>query len=188
MIKIFMLIGYGNVEDAKEYNGEDLIHIFKFEDKCFMYVETQKEELNLNLLPHKGLKMFPNGNYWEYMPNVYLTSVPKSVEHWNRNRGNTQQLRINRLKYEKVSSYIFNHYRLQEEKWDKGREKYDSIFIYGTTLVYYTEPPRIFDDEPYDNLLNTQDTPHEEWHNLMGEHFNPFENYNDLWVVCEQII
>lgn len=188
MIKRFMLIGYGKVEDAKNYKGEDLIHIFSFEDKCFMYVETEKDDLDLASLPHKGLTKFPNGKYWELMPNVYLTSVPKSTEHWNRNRGKTQSLRINRLKYEKVSSYIFNHYRLQEEEWDHGREKYDAIFSYSTYLVYYTEQPRLPDDEPYENSLSTHDTPWDEWHDLMAEHFDPIDDPENPWIHCEQII
>lgn len=188
MINRFMFIGYGSVKNASSYQGTDLIHIFEFEDKSFLYLESENETPDVSKLPCDGLKPFPDGNFWVLMPNVFLTSVPLSAEHWNRNRGNNPSLRINRLKYQKVSSYIFNHYRMQEEEWDHGREKYDAIFIFGTLLVYYSEVPRKPDDEPYNNSLSTHDTPWDGWHDLMEQHFDPIKGYDSVWIYCKKII
>lgn len=188
MIKIYMFMGYGKPDGEIKKGENDLIHLFTFEDKAFMYVETENENFNADNVCSKGLVAYPDGTFWQEMPNVYLTSVPLSREHWARKNETKPCLRINRLKYEKVSSYIFNHYRMQEEKWDHDREKYDAIFILGTTLVYYAEQPRLADEEPYANSLSTQDTPWDTWASLMTEHFKPWEKYDGVWLNCDMII
>ena len=61
MINRFMFIGYGSVKNASSYQGTDLIHIFEFEDKSFLYLESENETPDVSKLPCDGLKPFPDG-------------------------------------------------------------------------------------------------------------------------------
>ena len=142
--------------------------LFSFEDKWFVYFESQTP--------------FSTPTGWRRMFDIYHTSMPKSTEHWRRKRSDTvPRLGINYLKPDKVSSYVFYHYQMQEEKNNQPRDKYNIIFLDGDMIVFYGEEPCEKDELPYHNSLNTQNTPWDEWQDFMIGHFKPWEMYEGYW-------
>ena len=79
--------------------------------------------------------------------------------------------KVNRLKAEMVSSYIFYHYQYQEEKpgdW----AKYASIYLHENLMFFYLEDPDSPETPPYTGRLDTSNTPGK-WTELMNQHFLP---------------
>ena len=104
---------------------------------------------------------------------IFVTTQPRDVEHWRRKTvvempfGN-----VVRLRPEKVSSYIFYHYQLQEERPGSGN-KYGLIGLHEDLLFFYQERPSVEEKTPAPPSLNTSNTP-PNWPELMNQHFAPW--------------
>jgi hypothetical protein len=104
------------------------------------------------------------------MMDIFHFSRPQNVEHWRRNSlVETPFARVIRLRPEMVSSYIFYHYQLQEERPGMG-DKYGLITLHEDLLFFYQERPRITEEAPSAPTLQTQNTP-SNWQELMTLHF-----------------
>lgn len=71
------------------------------------------------------------------------------------------------MKPEMVSSYIFYHYQLQEERPACGN-KYGLISITENLLFFYTEEPVVKEEALYDGRMKTANTP---------------GNWTELWIL-----
>jgi len=189
MIYRYMFQGFYKSEEIKVINY-DLVETLSaaiFEDKIFLYYETKQDNIKPEDVVSADLIAFPNGEKWFRMMEIFHYSRPLSDEHWKRKITDKKPLlRVNRLKEDMVSSYIFYHYQYQEEKPCDG-DKYGSIYISGNTILMYTENPTELDSENYKGRLNTSNTP-KDWQGLMNEHFKPWQDYEGNWKDIKLIL
>jgi hypothetical protein len=93
------------------------------------------------------------------------------LEDWRR-KAPVQRVggRLARLNPSMVSSYIFYHYQLQEEKPGKV-DKYGLITIHEDLIFFYQEYPAVVEEPRRAGKLTTTHTP-DHWHDVMFPHFN----------------
>jgi hypothetical protein len=111
------------------------------------------------------------------MMDIFHYLAAESVDQWRRKTPVDQSwARLARLRPELVSSYIFYHYQLQEEKPGSG-DKYGLISLHENLIFFYQERPALIEAEPSPGKLTTHNTP-DRWHDVMFPHF-------DLWDDAE---
>lgn len=104
------------------------------------------------------------------MIDIFHWQAPVDVGHWRRQQPvERPQGRITRLKPAMVSSYIFYHHQLQEEK-PGSNDKYGLIGMHENLLFFYQELPAVVETAPYAGKLTTKNTP-DDWHGTMFPHF-----------------
>lgn len=172
------------------------LSVFKWNDNIFTYYECidriiKPEEIFGDI--SELLEKWPGEEKprcWVPMMDIYHCCEPISAEYWKRKEPVKRVCaRLNRLKPEMVSSYIFYHYQYQEElpgDW----AKYPSIFLHENLMFFYTEEPDAPEKTPYSGKLNTSNTPGQ-WQDLMDKHFYPWEDDPELkkpWKEIEQVI
>lgn len=82
--------------------------------------------------------------------------------------------RLARLKHPMVSSYIFYHYQLQEER--PGRvDKYGLITLHEDLIFFYQEYPPVIEEPLRAGKLSTANTP-DHWHDVMFPHFSLWDD------------
>lgn len=107
------------------------------------------------------------------MIDIFHGLEPGDVDQWRRRRPVERiQGRITRLKPTMVSSYIFYHYQMQEEKLGQ-HDKYWQINQHEDLLFFYQELPPT--PEPQVGKLSTNNTP-SDWHTLMFPHFQLWDD------------
>lgn len=189
MIYRHMYVGYPQGE--LKLLPSDVYHnvsLFKFREMAFLYFESDAKEACPETLCSENLKPFPDGSLWFAMPDIFHYAAPQSDEHWERkNKDYKPTLKINRLHHDKISSYIFYHFQLQEERPRPTKIKYSSIYIFGNYIVMYFEKPDEIDELDYPGILNTQNSPNSIWAQLMDEHFLGWEDYPEPWRPMELI-
>ncbi|MFT5366281.1 MAG: hypothetical protein ACI8V2_001228 [Candidatus Latescibacterota bacterium] len=156
------------------------VSLFRWDATLFLYVESVGSSVSPeDLFGDLGgcLKVWPNGSldvrYWVPMMDIFHYSRPQGVEHWRRKTSVEMPYgRVIRLRPEKVSSYIFYHYQLQEER-PGGGDKYGLIAIHEDLLFFYQEQPRVKEETPAQPSLKTSHTP-PNWAELMSQHFAPW--------------
>ena len=183
MIYRFMYLGYPKGEiKLKSSDIYRNVSLFRFREKAFLYFEGDEPEADPMMLCDEGLIPFPDGALWFRMAEIFHYAEPQSAEHWKRkNPDFTPVLKINRLHPEKVASYIFHHFQLQEERPRPTKLKFSSIFIYGSTIVMYFEKPDEIDELDYPGYLTTNNSPNNRWGELMGQHFLGWEDVEEPW-------
>ena len=81
-----------------------------------------------------------------------------------------------------IASYIFYHYRYQEETPCDG-DKYGIIFLSGNFMVMYLETPEERQEPAFEpNMLNGEVS---DWGELMNQHFSD-EPTGRKWLEIEQ--
>jgi hypothetical protein len=104
------------------------------------------------------------------MIDIFHCQEPVDSEQWRRKQPiDRVQGRITRLKPEMVSSYIFYHYQLQEEK-PGSFDKHCLIAMQENLLFFYQELPAVVETPPRPGKLCTKNTP-DDWHGTMFPHF-----------------
>ncbi len=139
-------------------------------NRLFLYVESNEETVDPEMLVDGDLLLYPNGKHWERGVEIFHYSVPMNELQWERKVPKEPFFQLNQLKPEKISSYIYYHYQYQEEypgDWDK----YGSIYLFGDLLVFYLENPTEPETVKTIGLLTTKNTPIDTWDVLMEEHF-----------------
>lgn len=157
-------------------NGDLLtLSLFRWHTTLFLYAEgittpfSPDEHLtDIHLQPWPGGTAGPR--HWVPMMDIFHFSRPQNAAHWRRKSPvETPFARVIRLRPDMVSSYIFYHYQLQEERPGKG-DKYGIITLHEDLLFFYQERPRITEEAPSAPTLQTQNTP-SNWQELMTLHF-----------------
>lgn len=189
MIYRFMYLGYPNgkieLSPSEKYHN---VSLFEFCGQAFLYFEYTQPEADPLELCSENLKEFPDGAKWFRMPDIFHYAAPQSDEHWKRKNPDYEPvLKINRVRPEKVSSYIFHHFQLQEERPRPDKLKFSSIYIYGNTIVMYFEKPDEIDELDYPGYLKTNNSPNSIWAELMSQHFIPWDDFPGPWRPTELI-
>ncbi|WNR43463.1 hypothetical protein [Paenibacillus roseipurpureus] len=105
------------------------------------------------------------------MPDIYHDGVPMDRQSWRD--GRTIERRVGslaRLKSEYVSSYVFYHYQVQEEKPEHFNKTY-TIGLYDGLIFSYAEHPSVVSRVKPQGKLSTSNTP-ANWHEVMEPHFD----------------
>jgi hypothetical protein len=187
-----------SMEQAKRLMDEGrlmTISVFGWKEHLFLYYECITETIfphEFMVGPEDYLECWPGEEeerHWRPMMDIFHYNRPVSADHWRRKKPVENRVgRIAQLKPEMVSSYIFYHYQLQEERPAKGN-KYGLIGIDGNLLFFYTEEPTIVENPLYEGRLNTANTPGN-WFELMAPHFIFWEDANEgenIWRRLEVI-
>ncbi len=186
MIYRKMFMGYSTSRDfrSKNHSEATILTISFWNDRVFLYMETTNPALHASDVVEGDLSPLPDGTLWTEMNDVFHYSYPQSEEHWKRESTIKEaDIRINFLKPDMVSSYVFQHYRFQEEcpGGGKGGHKYGIIFLLGNMIVMHLEPPYVKETSPGVGKLTTNDTPYAEWQDLMNSHFMGWDDSSEYW-------
>lgn len=157
--------------------------IFTFMDQIFVYYESNKPFVLDEYLPEIGqyVHMWPSQETPRpYFPLIkYYQSLPmEAVKDWDLGDRAIPRLMISRMNIEKLQSYIYYHYLMQEEvPGYNGR--YLGIWGSEDWCVLYDEkdPARPIDTD-YQGKLTTKECPLETWQKCMNPHFNTWADGN----------
>ncbi len=143
----------------------------------------------LELWPRTANQQSPQPRTFAPMIDIFHCLEPESVEHWRRKQPIEGILgRIARLKPGMVSSYIFYHYQLQEEK-PGSFDKYGIISLHENLIFFYQELPAIVEEPRRRGKLTTNNTP-PQWHDVMFPHFILWEDVEpgqEIWRELELV-
>lgn len=173
MVYRYMFRGYPNNFDIKLKSNPDVDNVsaYRYGDSVLVYAESHLESIKGEDVVDADVKAYPNGDLWENMTDIFHYSAPQSDESWKRIQHKEPLMRVNKLRHEKVASYIYYHYQYQEEIPCDG-DKYGIIFISGDMLFMYLEEPEEIADK-YKGALDTNSTPDmRDWPDLMKQHFD----------------
>lgn len=154
--------------------------LYRHADLVFLYCETldtpgHPEALVPSLTASLAPWPTPEGSSaWVPLVDVFHFNAPVDAHHWRRRSAPEHRLgRVAFLRPEKVASYIYYHYQLQEER-AFGGGKYESIWLLGTLLFQYKELPLDTEAPVVPGALATKGTP-EDWNQTrMDLHFRPW--------------
>lgn len=153
------------------------LNIYLWEGNLFVYCEglgapPDPHDLLAPLAPE--LAAWPGKSaqrLWIEMMDVFHFNEPVSPEHWRRKAPvERRDGRLGVLKPECVSSYIYYHYGLQEER-TFGGDKYEIISLHENILFGYFERPEVVETPPLPPRLTTKSMP-ENWKDArIPDHF-----------------
>jgi len=157
---------------------------YRWQSNIFVYCESEGEPPN----PHELLwPLLPALSIWPgaavpvcdepssrrliEMVDVFHFNEPASKEHWRRKTPVEHRIgKLGVLKPEAVSSYIYYHYGLQEERTFSG-DKYEIIALHENLLFGYFELPEIVEEPLHPPRLRTQSMPKDWSQAQIPEHF-----------------
>jgi hypothetical protein len=169
------------------------IAAYKWEKNIFLYYECIDEEIQPEEIFSSidiFLENWPGKNEmrkWIPMIDVFHFNEPVSYEHWKRKHPVERRAgRIAHIKPEMMSSYIYYHYQLQEERAFLG-EKYEIIAMHENLLFGYQEFPKIVEEPLAKKKLTTSGTPKNWEDSRMDLHFQAWEDGYLYFKHIEQI-
>jgi hypothetical protein len=124
------------------------------------------------------------------MLDIFHWQEPADVEHWRR-KAPIDRIsgRLARLNPALVSSYIFYHYQLQEER-PGSVDKYGLISLHENLIFFYQELPAIVEEPAIRGKLITTNTP-DHWHDVMFPHFVLWDDVapgQEIWREMEMVL
>lgn len=173
MIYRYLFVGYSKDVHSVRCTQEPNYYVALAckDNMVFMYVEANEKTVNPDTLAEGELTPYPDGKKWQRANDIYHGSKPVSESQWKRKIENKEAFfTFNRLKPEKISSYIFYHFQNQEEHLGGG-EQYGIIFSFFDMLIFYQERPEERETEQIEGILKTNHTKELNWGKLMEEHF-----------------
>lgn len=180
MIFRFMFTGYADGEPQLKMNDKYRnVSLSAYQDKRFLYYESDDAVAEPEVIADSNMKKSPNGHLWVRMMDIFHYSKPLSDAFWKRkNADRKPSLKIAYLYPHLVSSYIYYHYQFQEEVPRRMNNKFAAIYIHENCIVMYGEEPAESDKDNYPGVLTTSDHPKENWSQLMGTHFMPWDDFD----------
>lgn len=166
---------------------------FSWEEQLFLYSECKREEIVPEIILEElgdCLEDWPgerNMRKWIPMIEVFHFNEPEGEEHWRRKTPvESRKGRVAHLKPDMMSSYIYYHYQLQEERAFHG-PKYEIIAMHENLLFGYQEFPGVVEPPVREGKLKTQGTPKDWKDSRMDLHFQPWEDGHLYFKHIEQI-
>ncbi|WP_284645048.1 hypothetical protein [Paenibacillus silviterrae] len=160
---------------------------FTWRNNLFLYYEcigqpVEPDEVAGDALPY--LADWPGQaepRKWILMVDVFHFNEPAGYEHWLRKQPVERRGgRVAHLKPEMMSSYIYYHYQLQEER-AFGGDKYEIIAMHENLLFGYQEFPKVVEDPVVPGRLSTKGTPENWADSRMDLHFQPWDDDGYLY-------
>jgi hypothetical protein len=155
---------------------------FIWNNNIFLYYECLKDEVQPEAIfcsLEDYLEDWPGKNEmrkWIPLIDVFHFNEPANEEHWRRKQHVERRAgRVAHLKPEMMSSYIYYHYQLQEERAFLG-PKYEVIGMHENLLFGYQEFPVVVEEPELPKKLNTTGTPKNWEDSRMDLHFQPWED------------
>jgi hypothetical protein len=153
------------------------------EDDWFSWSEDVASWFHLSPSLH-GLR---NVNH---MSDIFHDGVPADLSSWRKDRAVEQRVgSLARIRSDKLASYVFYHYQLQEEH----PELFNKTYIIGLQdhliFSYYELPENVSESRPR-GKLNTQFSPIDNWQEVMDPHFEPWptpEGRLVPWLIMEPL-
>ena len=144
MIYRFAYMGYHKNKNITVPHNKAIFYstVSYFHDRCFVYLESELEELDPDLFIMGDMLPFPDGARFWRMASIFHYATPVNAATWQRQGNSKPWIRVAKLRYDKVDCYTFYHYKLQEEG-ECNCDKYGSIFLLGNFLLSYNEVPMI---------------------------------------------
>ena len=161
------------------------LSVFRFHRNLFFYYECAAalrtpDELFPALNTHLETVPFAEEKrHYVRMNEVFHYNRPTENDPWRDKEQGQPFGRLNRLRPEMISSYIFYHNQLQEEKPGCG-DKYGLIALNENLMFFYEERPYRIEKALYKGRLDTHNTPGG-WGELMAQHFLPWEDTDAVW-------
>jgi hypothetical protein len=160
---------------------------YVWKNSLFLYYECMDCELSPDdiasaAVPYlKDWPGHPQPRKWIRMIDVFHFNEPANNEHWLRKERVDRRVgRVAHLKPEMISSYIYYHYQLQEERSFTG-DKYEIIAMHENLLFGYQEFPKVIEDPVVPGRLTTKGTPENWQDSRMDLHFQPWEEDGYLY-------
>lgn len=182
MIYKHMYCGYKNSGNVEFIENKSVITISasNYGEMTFVYFETTDRELDIYDVCSADMKPFPNGKAWYEMSEIFHYYAPEDDADWERKIPNkTPRMLINRLKREKIASYVYYHVDHQNgNQYDC--DKYYSIFLFDDIIVTYCESPTelvTLEDIKGKNHIN----PDPNWAYIMLDHFQAWPDGGKFW-------
>jgi len=157
------------------------VTVFDFDDQnLFIYFECVDELLTpTDILPgiETYMKVWPgeaSPRWFVPMTDVYHSIQPKEdeIHLWHRTEHTEPSAMMSLMKMEKLSSYTFWHFQMQEEK-PAHCGRHLSIWMSEHIGLMYGETPDPGIENPHKGMLDTHNTP-EDWTGTMVPHFNTY--------------
>lgn len=157
------------------------LSVMCWKQRVFLYYETRDcstlapDDIFINM--EQYLEKWPGEakkRLWVPMFDIFHYNRPVDDEEWMRHTPSEPFGMMMRIRPEKLSSYIFYHYQMQEETPGMGN-KYGIICMHENLLFHYLERPDIDSKLCFKGKLTTNNTP-SNWGELMDEHFAPWED------------
>ncbi|NLK74803.1 MAG: hypothetical protein GX288_05880 [Clostridiales bacterium] len=169
------------------------ISAYRWKSNIFLYYECIEEDIypeEIFTSLDEYMEDWPGKDEyrkWIPMIDVFHFNAPASVEHWRRKEPVEERVgRVAHLKPEMMSSYIYYHYQLQEERAFLGG-KYEIIAMHENLLFGYQEFPAVVEEPVLEKKLNTSGTPKDWKDSRMDLHFQPWEDGHLYFKRIEQI-
>ena len=173
----------------EESLGKGLLGLcaYRWQGNIFIYCEGEGKPFDphellepllpaLSIWPGEAVTVCsaPQFRRWIEMIDVFHFNEPASKEHWRRKTLVEHRVgKVGVLKPEAVSSYIYYHYGLQEERTFAG-DKYEVIALNENLLFGYFEQPEVIETPLYSPRLKTKSMP-ENWSDArIPDHFIPW--------------
>ena len=154
-------------------------HRFRYLDQQFLYAETE------GLAAGTDLERELTSAGWTRLYDIFHYAPDLEVDQWMAGRGTPHpRLRLVKLRPDKVASYVYWHYLLQEGGRDLARQKYGIIGLSGNLLAMYTEDPVVLYNDPYPLTIRNAVIP-EDWQGLMEQHFLSLDPQGKSWIEVE---
>lgn len=157
------------------------ISLFRWGHHLFAYWESIDQpcppehifsDVELYLEPWPGASTMrhfvPMMDIFHYLAPENLHGDP--IEKWRKAPVERAWGRLARLQPAMVSSYIFYHYQMQEEKPGVG-DQYGIISLHEDLIFFYQERPAVVRPAEIPGKLQTTNTP-DHWHDVMFPHFH----------------
>ncbi len=175
---------------AQRVAADDILtlSLFTWHQHIFLYYECPGDSIApIDLVGDINSTLAPSASrVWAPMMDIFHFNRPQSLEHWRRDPPpEACTARVVYLRPEMVSSYIFLHYQMQEEK-PGGGDKYGQISLHENLLFFYLEQPATNEAAQHEGQLKTKQTP-PNWHEVMFPHFQPWYDTEgeELWRPIE---
>ncbi len=160
--------------------------VFGWERHFFVYYETADATLTPDELAGATgdlLESWPGHarpRHFVPMMDIFHCGEPRNTDDWQRKSPpENVRARLTRLQPEMVSSYIFFHYQMQEEK-PGSFDKYCLISIHENLLFFYQEYPQVVESPPP-----------ADWHGTMFPHFLLWDDApagEEIWRGIELVL
>lgn len=182
MIYRHMYVAYIDKEDVtlKDCDRVNTVTLGYYDNLAVLYFETSDSTLVPESFTEGSVLPLPDGRLWMEASDIYHSFSPEDESRWERKIPDKKcYIQINRLKRDKISSYIYYHVERQNDNL-LCSDKYLAVYIHEDLIFLYGESPgerMTWEDiEGKNHHCSRYD-----WAKLMDEHFRTWQDGTKGW-------